>query len=284
MKLEIYPITDFVAEVGSIDLSQIASVGQQEQLFAAVKKFSVLIFPNQDLTQEQHVNFSQLFGRAEISIESNLEGASPRIQKELSDVSNLRSSGDIWTIDSKKRKLLLANRLWHTDSSFRSPSAYLTFLYARSIPPVGGHTEFANTVAAFETLDSVTKQQLRLLTAEHSIFASRNKLGFYNFSQQELESMPTVQHPMVLKDFELQKESLYISSHIGAISGLNNNEGQKLLSRLFEHCTQRQFVYTHRWRQNDLVVWNNYSTLHRGTEFDDLTWPRDFQRCTVIKN
>ena len=47
------------------------------------------------------------------------------------------------------------------------------------------------------------------------------------------------------------------------------------------HATQRQFVYTHRWRANDLVMWDNRCTMHRGTEFDDLRWKRDVQRATV---
>lgn len=277
-----YPITNFVAEVDDIDLSQTLSDEQQKKIFELIRKFSVLVFPNQSITQQQHIAFAKIFGTVESSIEYNLQGAAPRLPKELSDVSNLSSQGEIWTADSSKRKLILANRLWHTDSSFRNPSACLTFLHAKSIPPVGGHTEFADTVAAFEALDSLIQNQLRSFTAEHSIINSRNKLGFYSFKQQELDSIPPVYHPIVLTDVESGKESLYISSHIGEIRGSHNSE--QLLTQLIAHATQRQFVYTHRWRAHDLVVWNNFKTVHRGTEFDDLKWCRDFQRATVINN
>lgn len=243
-----YPITNFVAEVDGVDLSKNMSADRQKSLFELIRTFSVLIFPSQDITQQQHINFAKIFGTVESSIESNLDGATPRLPIELSDVSNLTSQGDIWSIDSKKRKLILGNRLWHTDSSFRNPSAHLTFLHAKSIPPVGGHTEFADTVAAFEALDADTQRQLQTLEAEHSIFNSRNKLGFYNFSQQELEHMPPVYHPVVLTNNESGKKSLYISSHIGKIKNSHNSE--QLLAQLIDHATQRQFVYTHRWRES----------------------------------
>lgn len=276
-----YPITNFVAEIDNIDLSTTISVDQQKTLFELIAKFSVLIFPNQKISQQQHIDFAKIFGTLESSIESNLDGAAPRLPKELSDVSNLTSQGDIWSIDSKKRQIVLGNRLWHTDSSFRNPSAHLTFLHARSIPPVGGHTEFADTVAAFEALDKDTQSQLQTMEAEHSIFNSRNKLGFYSFSQQELKHMPPVRHPVVMTNSDTGKKSLYISSHIGKMTNSPNSE--QLLHQLLNHTTQRQFVYTHRWRDNDLLVWNNFTTIHRGTEFDDFKWPRDFQRATVIK-
>lgn len=280
--MTLYPITNFVVEIDGIDLSQPVSESQQKALFALLSEFSVFVFPNQSITQQQHIDFARLFGTVESSVESNLEGAAPRLPSELSDVSNLTSQGDIWSADSKKRQFILGNRLWHTDSSFRNPSAYLTFLHAKSIPPVGGHTEFADTIAAFQSLDAAMQNQLRSLRAEHSIFNSRNKLGFYNFSRRELDLMPPVYHPIVLCDQQSGKESLYISSHVGEIQGSHNSE--QLLAQLMDHSTQRQFVYTHRWRVNDLVMWNNFTTIHRGTDFDDLKFHRDFQRATVIRH
>jgi alpha-ketoglutarate-dependent 2,4-dichlorophenoxyacetate dioxygenase len=80
---------------------------------------------------------------------------------------------------------------------------------------------------------------------------------------------------------ESGRESLYIASHIGRIQGLPYDETEVLLSELTTHATQRQFVYIHRWRIGDLVMWDNRCTMHRGNEFDDLRWPRDMQRATT---
>jgi alpha-ketoglutarate-dependent 2,4-dichlorophenoxyacetate dioxygenase len=78
------------------------------------------------------------------------------------------------------------------------------------------------------------------------------------------------------------RKSLYIASHAGAIDGMPDSEAIALLDELIEHATQRQFVYTHRWRANDLVLWDNRCTMHRGKAFDDMRWPRDAQRATTL--
>ncbi len=80
---------------------------------------------------------------------------------------------------------------------------------------------------------------------------------------------------------ESGRKTLYVASHIGRIFGMPQAEATVLIDQLIAHVTQRQFVYTHRWRPNDLVMWDNRCTLHRGTDFDDLRWVRDMRRATV---
>ena len=77
------------------------------------------------------------------------------------------------------------------------------------------------------------------------------------------------------------RTSLYLSSHAARVRGMPEAEGQALIDALVAHATQRQFVYSHRWRVNDLVMWDDRCTMHRGTDFDDLRWRRDMQRATV---
>jgi alpha-ketoglutarate-dependent 2,4-dichlorophenoxyacetate dioxygenase len=159
----------------------------------------------------------------------------------------------------------LGNRLWHTDSSFKLLPARASLLYARSIPPVGGHTEFADERAAYDALPDETKRRLEGLVAEHSIFNSRAPVP-----QLLVRTIP-----------ESGRKSLYLASHAGRILGMSEHEGRTLIDELVAHSTQRQFVYTHRWRVYDLVIWDNRCTMHRGTDFDDLRWKRDMQRATV---
>jgi len=75
--------------------------------------------------------------------------------------------------------------------------------------------------------------------------------------------------------------SLYVASHAGAIRGMPQDEATKLIDELIAHGTQRQFVYSHRWRVNDLVIWDDRCTMHRGLEFDDQRYARDMRRATV---
>jgi len=125
------------------------------------------------------------------------------------------------------------------------------------------------------------KRRIATLVAEHSIFNSRARLGFTNFNEEERREMPPVPQVLVRTLPESGRKSLYLASHAGRIFGMSEAEGRALIDHLIAHATQRQFVYTHRWRVNDLVMWDNRCTLHRGTEFDDLRWKRDVQRATV---
>jgi alpha-ketoglutarate-dependent 2,4-dichlorophenoxyacetate dioxygenase len=125
------------------------------------------------------------------------------------------------------------------------------------------------------------KRRLHGLVAEHSIFNSRARLGFTEFSDEERQGMPPVPQALVRTIPESGRKSLYLASHAGRILGMPELDGRTLIDDLIAHATQRQFVYTHRWRVYDLVIWDDRCTLHRGTEFDDLRWKRDMQRATV---
>jgi alpha-ketoglutarate-dependent 2,4-dichlorophenoxyacetate dioxygenase len=175
----------------------------------------------------------------------------------------------------------LGNRLWYTDSSFKQLPARASLLYARLIPSIGGHTEFADERAAYDALPEETKRRLDSLVAEHSIFNSRARLGFTNFSDEERQGLPPVPQVLVRTLPDSGRKSLYLASHAGRIFGMPEADGRALIEELLAHATQRQFVYTHRWRVHDLVIWDNRCTMHRGTEFDDLRWKRDMQRATV---
>ena len=146
---------------------------------------------------------------------------------------------------------------------------------------MGLHTEFADERAAYDALSEDVKQKLASLVAEHSIFNSRARLGFTNFNEEERRELPPVPQVVVRTNPESGRKSLYLASHAGRILGMPEAEGRALIDQLIAHATQRQFVYTHRWRVHDLVMWDNRCTMHRGTEFDDLRWKRDVQRATV---
>ena len=181
----------------------------------------------------------------------------------------------------ERRIFQLGNRLWHTDSSFKAPSGYASLLYARSVAPIGGHTQFADLRAACDALPAALKARLQGLIAEHSLIYSRRKLGFTEFTPEEKIAFAPVLRPLLRRIPESGRESLYIASHIGRIGGMPDAQAEALLAELVAHATQRQFVYTHRWRVGDLVMWDNRCTMHRGTEYEDTRWRRDLQRATT---
>jgi len=282
MAMEICPVTPgFAAEIGDVDLSRPLAADDVEAIRQAFWRYSVLIFPEQKLSQDQHVDFARNFGPLETSIQAHRKDEVLRVRSEIADVSNLDHTNEVWGESSRLRMFQMANRLWHTDSSFRRIPARASLLYARAVAPVGGHTEFADLRAAYDALPEGTKRRIDGLIAEHSIFTSRARLGFTNFSDEERAALPPVAQVLVRTIPESGRRSLYIASHAGRIFGMPDDEGRALLDELTAHAAQRQFVYTHRWRVRDLVIWDNRCTMHRGTAFDDLRWKRDMQRATV---
>lgn len=282
MTITIVPVTPtFAAEVGDIDLSSKLEAADLVAINAAFAEYAVLIFPDQYLSQDQHLDFARHFGPLETTIALHRTDASLRLRKEFADVSNLDPANEVWGEDSRVRMFQLGNRLWHTDSSFKQVPARASLLYARAIPSIGGHTEFADERAAYDALAQEMKSRIGSLVAEHSIFNSRARLGFTDFGEEERRAMPPVAQVLVRTIAESGRKSLYLASHAGRIFGMPEQEGRALIEQLMAHVTQRQFVYTHRWRLHDLVMWDNRCTMHRGTEFDDLRWRRDMQRATV---
>jgi alpha-ketoglutarate-dependent 2,4-dichlorophenoxyacetate dioxygenase len=282
MAITIYPVTpDFAAEIGDVDLSRVIEPSDVDAITDAFAKYAVLIFPDQHLSQDQHLDFAKHFGPLETTIALYRKDQPLRVRKEFADVSNLSPDNEVWGKDSRQRMFQLGNRLWHTDSSFKRLPARASLLYARAIPPIGGHTEFADERAAYDAFDGDMKHRLDSLVAEHSIFNSRARLGFTEFSDEERQGMPPVPQVVVRTIPESGRKSLYLASHAGRIFGMADQEGRALIEELVAHATQRQFVYTHRWRVHDLVIWDNRCTMHRGTDFDDLRWKRDMQRATV---
>ncbi|MSQ63439.1 MAG: TauD/TfdA family dioxygenase [Betaproteobacteria bacterium] len=282
MPISIFPVTPgFVAEIGDVDLSRPLDADTLQAVRGAFATYAVLVFPAQTLTSEQHLAFASNFGPLEVTIQRALRNEKLRVRKEFADIANMDAEGKLWKKDARIRLFQMGNRLWHTDSSFKAPSAHASLLYARSVAPIGGHTEFSDLRAACDALPASLKARLPGLIAEHSLIYSRRKLGFTSFTPEEEAAFAPVRRPLLRRIPESGRETLYIASHIGRIAGITDAQTEALLAELVAHATQRQFVYTHRWRVGDLVMWDNRCTMHRGTEFEDTRWPRDLQRATT---
>jgi alpha-ketoglutarate-dependent 2,4-dichlorophenoxyacetate dioxygenase len=282
MPINVSPLTPgFAAEVGDVDLSRPLADDDLDAVRRAFADFAVLVFTAQDLTVDQHLAFASHFGPLERSVATAMPGQVLRVRPEIADIANLKPDGRVWSADDRLRMFQMGNRLWHTDSSFKAPSGYASMLYARSVAPIGGHTEFADLRAAWDALDDATRTRLDGLIAEHSLLHSRRRLGFTEWSEQERAAFAPVARPLVRTLPESGRRTLYLASHIGRIRGLPDDEAEALVARLVAHATERRFTYLHRWRVGDLAMWDNRCTMHRGTPFDDTRWPRDMQRATT---
>jgi alpha-ketoglutarate-dependent 2,4-dichlorophenoxyacetate dioxygenase len=281
MNITIFPVTpNFAAEIGDVDLARLTEP-QVEQVKEAFWKYSVLIFPDQHLTGDQHLAFARHFGPIETDRVLDQKVTPHRLDQSFADISNLSPDGKIWAEDSRQRMYKAGNKLWHTDSSFKRRPGLASLLYSHTVAPVGGHTEFADQRAAYDALPTEMKAKLKGLIAEHSIATSRRKSGFIEFNNDESVRLPPVPQTLVRTIPQNGRKSLYVASHAGRIFGMPDKDGAALIEELIAHTTQRQFVYTHRWRANDLVMWDNRCTMHRGTDYEDLRWVRDMQRATV---
>ena len=203
-----------------------------------------------------------------------------RLDPAFADVSNLDKNDQPLARDSRRRLYALGNRLWHSDSSFRAVPATYSLLSGRIVVDKGGDTEFADMRAAYDALDDATKAEVEELVCEHSLMFSRGQLGFTEFSPDEREAMRPVRQSLVRMHPVTGRKSLFLAAHIGAIVGWPVPEARAFIRDLMEHATQPQFVYAHKWRQHDLVMWDNRQVMHRVRRFDD-TNVRDVRRTTV---
>ena len=197
----------------------------------------------------------------------------------MQDASNLDKDQRVFARDDRRRMFNLGNRLWHSDSSYRAVPAKYSLLSGRIVVDQGGHTEFADMRAAYDALDDATKAEIEDLVCEHSLMFSRGVLGF-EIADEERAMFRPVRQRLVRTHPVTGRKSLFLSAHAGTIVGWPVPEARAFLRDLMEHATQPEFVYSHKWRQHDLVIWDNRQTMHRVTRFDE-TRPRDMRRTTV---
>jgi len=283
MSMRIAPLKEnFVGEVGNIDLREPLSKADVDAIEAGMDRYAVLIFHDQQLTDEQQVAFSRNFGEIELAVGGNVtKPEDRRLAVELADVSNLAETHEIMDPDDRRGLFNLGNQLWHSDSSFRTVPAKYSLLSARKIPKVGGNTEFADMRAAYDALDDKTKEEIEDLISEHSLLHSRALLGFTDFTVEELETFTPVRQRLVRTHPVTGRKSLYLSSHAGTIEGWLMPEARAVLRDLTEHATQPAFVHIHEWRQHDLIIWDNRQTMHRVRRFRWTKDVRDMRRTTI---
>ena len=268
----------FAAEVRGVDLARPLDDAVFTRIRDAFNEHAVLVFPGQDLDEERQIAFSERFGPLELSIRKHTKRSVSR--PEISDISNLDERGRLLDPADERALYNAGNQLWHSDSSFKRVPATASLLHAREVPPEGGETEYADLRAAWDALPEARRRGLEGLVAEHSIVYSRSLIG-YAYPPDDAVAVPPVRQALVRTHPATGRRSLYLGSHASHIVGRPVAEGRALLRELLEFATQPAFVYRHRWRVGDLVMWDNRCVLHRGRPWDEARHRRVMRRTTV---
>jgi alpha-ketoglutarate-dependent 2,4-dichlorophenoxyacetate dioxygenase len=284
MSLSIRPLHPlFVGEVVGIDCRRPLGPDEVAAIEAGMDRHAVLVFRDQPITDDEQLAFTRHFGELEAYQTPGhiRRHAEQRLGRGMADFSNLDRDGNIIEADDRVWFFKLADRLWHSDSSFRPVPAKYSLLSARILPSWGGNTDFADMRAAYDALDARSKAEIEDLVCEHSLIYSRQAIGFTDLAREELAAFRPVRQRLVRSHPVTGRKSLFLAAHAGAIEGWTVPEARMFLRDLTEHATQPEFVYSHAWRPGDLVMWDNRQVMHRARRFDDRNEVRDMRRTTL---
>jgi alpha-ketoglutarate-dependent 2,4-dichlorophenoxyacetate dioxygenase len=271
--MELIPLgPDFGVEVRGVNLIDVASSDRAyREVRAAFEAHSILLFRNQEISDDVQVAYSRAFGPLELG-----KVASLGVGTFFARITNIGPDGKPVPATDKLALRARANQLWHTDSSFHKTPALASVLSARTLSAEGGETQFTSTRRAWSRLASERQRQLKDLIVTHSYANSRDQIDPNLMGPEERAAMPPVRWRMTWRNPANDERALYVASHAGAIDGMGNNEGKALLGELIEGATKAEFTYLHRWRPGDVVMWDNRATMHRGRP-----WPIDQKRLLV---
>lgn len=284
MQLDLRPLnSSFGAEVAGIDLSTPLDSQTFERIEKAFDQHSLLLFRGQTLNENDHVALSRRFGTLQSHV---LKPYLSNEHPELLVLSNIKENGQATGIGD-------AGQIWHADTSYVETPCRCSLLLGREIPEPEGDRTFGDTVflsaaAAYDALPEEKKAALARLTAPHSF------IHYYRLKQaqgsnrpdltKEQESeVPPVDQPVVLRHPITGRKAIYVNpSYTTTINELPDAEGRALLDELFAHLVKPEFVYRHKWRPGDLVIWDNYATQHLAIGDYALPQRRLMHRTTVL--
>jgi alpha-ketoglutarate-dependent taurine dioxygenase len=255
--------------ISGINLSRPLPRQLRQRILDAFLAHHIIVFPDQELSREAQFIFAANFGEPE---GHRADGKQRRVAHVIS---NLDSAGN--PVD--RSSAAVSNYHWHTDKSYHSAPPSMTILYAVELPRQGGDTEFANTALGYAALPVTTKRRIAALRV---VFRWGAVLGQLD-DRSGPGSPPPVDHPLVRVHPDTGVPALYLGNHASHIAGLPAPEGARLLEALLVHTTRREFVYSHRWRRGDLVMWDNRCLLHRAVANYEVGSERRILHRTVLR-
>ena len=272
----------FAATIKGLNLSASLNSQSIQQIQNYWLDYPVLIITKQNISDLDQVKFAKNFGDLEIHPSvAHRSTKTPEIYR----VSNVDENNQIMEAKSTAWQYLELTWLWHTDSSFREIPSLGSILHGIEIPAAGGDTLFADMTKAFDALPKPEQERISTLHVFHShdYIISQSKDLSSRKNNGQYEPLPRVQHPLVRRHPVTKKQSLFLSPHtMESIVELKEQEGRMLLDDLIHHATQDQFVYRHKWKVDDVLMWDNRCTMHAVLPYDSINHRRIMHRTTVI--
>jgi alpha-ketoglutarate-dependent 2,4-dichlorophenoxyacetate dioxygenase len=271
--MELIPLgADFGVEIRGIALVDVAASDKAYRTVrAAFEEHSVLLFRDQEITDDVQAAFSRAFGPLE-RVKAGSEGEGTFYSR----LHNIAADGSVVPETHRQALTARANQLWHTDSSFKTTPALASVLSARVVPRHGGYTELTSTRQAWTRLLPAMRSRLRDAVVTHAYAYSRDQIDSELMTASERAALPPVRWRMTWRNPVNGRLSLYIASHAYAVEGLGAAEARLLLDELITEATRTEFTYQHQWRPGDVLMWDNRATMHRGRP-----WPPDEPRSMV---
>ncbi|HEY4169934.1 MAG TPA: TauD/TfdA family dioxygenase [Reyranella sp.] len=269
------------AEVRGIDMRQPMDAATRQAVVDAWTRHLVLVFPDQAVTDQEHVDFTRHFGEPEIFHQTSLSLRSDRV-REIFLVSNVDENDRLMTPSEPSQKQLSSARQWHTDSSYRPMPSVGSLLHGIEISRTGGITQFINMYKVYEDLPESLRRQVDGRRARHDFGMLHRITGAPAPTKAEQDAMPAVWHPMVRRHPVSGARSLYISSiYNDQVEGLDEKASVRLIDELSEFAAQPQYMYRHAWEPHDVLMWDNRCTVHAVTPHDP-TERRVMHRTTIV--
>ncbi len=261
---------EFGVEVSGVDFSRPMTQPVADRIRALADEHFLLLFRGQKLPEDQHVALTGMMGSPIMPAEAAFTSpASPLILF----LGNVGRNGEHLAPDEPMTVYFKAAEFWHSDGDYKEKPNYLTILHSLEIPPEGGDTWFASMVAACEALPAEMKDLLADRRMEHPY---RGKVSVKGWNGRDL---PTVSHP-VLRPLPDGRTSLFLCPE-GRIEALDEDVSHALVPMLFAHATQDRFVYVHKWKVGDTLIWNNRGLIHQAQTYDKVRHRRLLQRTEI---
>ena len=279
--LSIEPLhPDFGARVRGVNLSGDLSESELAAIREAIDTYSVLCFPDQDMSDEKHLAFTRRLGEPEA--EHVAFGRTGEVTY-FGTVGNVADDGTKRDNAHSNTRYQTGNQLWHSDSSFRERPSYVSILHAYEVPGEGGETAFASMRVSYDRLPEELKETIEPLSAVHDYVFSRSPIA--PVDPNHAASLPPVLHPLVRTNPGNGKKNTYVGSHARSVPGWPGMESRRLLDDLLKRATDdEEVIYAHPWRAGDTVIWDNRCMLHRGTGYDADRWRRRLRQTRVVGN
>ena len=259
-----------------IDVCGTLTQMQIKDIKTAIDRYSFLVFPDQNLSDEAQLLFTRRLGEPEANhVRLGREG----VIDYFGTIGNVQKDGTVIGNSHKQTKYLTGNNMWHSDSSFRQVPSYVSIMCAYEVPREGGQTQYVSARSAYRRLRDKTKKTIDPLIAVHDYVFSRSKVAAVDPSHAA--SLPPVQQKLVRRNPVTGEKNYYVGAHAKTIAGWDETEARNLLDQLLDQATGSEHIYTHDWAAGQLIIWDNRCLLHRGTGYNADKYRRHMRQTRV---